>query len=175
MGRTRRGGASMNYQQGQTPLSLGSVLGVKSYVNPAAMQAATALEKNPLLNWQKIMATGQLPVDKNKVANFAKAFSGQIVQVGPDGKQKVVLPTQEQGQQQLASFATAMGFAPQARQPVTKNWFGNPVYGNAAGYMGPMAGQPTMTYGNSGISLGLRGGLSRRRRRRVQRQKTRRS
>lgn len=163
----------MNYQRGQTPLSLGSVLGVKSYENPIAMQAAIAQGRNPLLNWKQIMATGQLPVDKNKVANFAKTFSSQVVQMGPNGKSKIVLPTQEQGQQQLAAFANSMGFKQQARQPVTKNWFGNPVYGNTPGYMGPMAGQDQMSYGSSGFSLGLRGGLSRRRR--TRRQKTRRS
>lgn len=163
--RTRRGGAT-DYQRGQTPFGFGSMLGVKSYENPAAMQQANALMKNPLFNLERIKATGEPPVNKQKIANFAKSFASQIVQRGPNGRVRAVLPTQEQGQQQLASFATAMGFTPQARQPVTKNWFGNPVYGNTPGYMGPMAGQSQFSYGTGGLSF--RGG-------RKSRRKTRRS
>jgi hypothetical protein len=143
-------------------------MGVKEYRNPVAMQQANALMGNPLFNVNKIQSTGQLPVNKGKIKNFAQSFMGSVVQAGPNGKPRFVMPSQNKMRQNTAAFSTALGFAPQAGPPPVRNLFGNPVSGNNP--LGPVPGTnpwQVKVGPQSGWHLGLsRGGKKTRKSRR---------
>lgn len=172
--RTRKGGSAMFVAAPpQEPQTYSQMIGVKEYRNPVAMQQAQALMGNPLFNVNKIQSTGQLPVNKGKVKNFGQAFLGSIVQAGPNGKPRFVMPSENVMRKNTAAFSTAMGFAPQAPQPPVRNLFGNPVSGNNP--LGPVPGQNPWQIKvgpQSGWHLGLsRGGLKSRRKQRKSRRR----
>lgn len=173
--RTRKGGSAMFVAAPpQEPSMLSRVMRVQEYRNPVAMQQANALMSNPLFNVNKIQSTGQLPVNKGKIKDFAQSFLGSIVQAGPNGKPRFVMPSENVMRKNTAAFSTAMGFAPQAPQPPVRNIFGNPVSGNNP--LGPVPGQnpwqvqvgPSRGAWHTGLS---RGGLKSRRKQRKSRRR----
>jgi hypothetical protein len=173
--RTRKGGSSMFVAAPpQEPQTYSQMIGVQEYRNPVAMQQAQALMGNPLFNINKIQSTGQLPVNKGKIKDFAQSFLGKIVQAGPNGKPRFVIPSENGMRRNTAAFSTAMGFAPQAAQPPAKNLFGNPVSGNNP--FGPNPGVnpwqvevgPTRGAWHIGLT---RGGLKSRRKQRKSRRR----
>ena len=172
--RTRKGGSAMfAAAPPQEPSMLSRIMRVQEYRNPVAMQQANALMKNPLFNINKIQSTGELPVNKGKIKDFAQSFIGSVVQAGPNGKPRFVIPSENTMRKNTAAFSTAMGFAPQAPQAPARNLFGNPVAGNNP--FGPNPGenpwqvkvgpQPGWFYGLS------RGGLKSRRKQRKSRRR----
>ena len=137
--RTRKGGSAMfAAAPPQEPSMLSRLLHVQEYRNPAAIQQGNALMRNPLFNINKIQSTGQLPVNKGKIKNFAQSFIGSVVKAGPNGKPRFVIPSENTMRKNTAAFSTAMGFAPQAGPPPVKNLFGNPVAGTNP--FGPVPG-----------------------------------
>jgi hypothetical protein len=144
----------------QQPQPFSRLMRVQEWRDPVAQQQMNTLMANPLFNIDKIKSTGQLPVNKNKVKNFAQAFASSIVQPGPNGKPRLIIPNDNKIKRNLSAFSTALGFAPQAPPAPVKNLFGNPVYYDQTNPW-------QMRTGQSGWHSGFSGGKSRSKRRTV--------
>ena len=84
--RTRKGGSAMfAAAPPQEPSMLSRIMRVQEYRNPAAMQQANALMKNPLFNINKIQSTGELPVNKGSSChNKCKCINYKFRNRGPN-------------------------------------------------------------------------------------------
>lgn len=116
----------------QPPQRLSEMMGVREWRDPVAQQNANKLMKKNLFNIEKIKSSGYLPVNKQKIKNFAQDFASRIVQRGPNGKSRILVQNPNTIKNNLRKFSRALGFAPQTPKPV-KNFFGNPTNPNALG------------------------------------------
>lgn len=120
----------------QPPQRLSEMIGVLELRDPVAQQHANNLLGNKLFDIEQIKSTGHLPVNKNKIKEFAKSFARRIVQPGPNGKPRISVQNPNLIKKNLYKFSSALGFAPEEVRPV-KNFFGNPTNPTA---LGPLPG-----------------------------------
>lgn len=112
----------------EPPQRLSEMIGVRDWRDPVAQQSANNLMKKNLFNIGKIKSSGHLPVNKQKIKNFAQNFASRIVQRGPNGKPRILVQNKNTIKKNLHKFSRALGFTPQTPRPV-KNFFGNPTFG----------------------------------------------
>jgi len=127
--RKAKGGGPLFVQaEAWRPPTFSEMIGVREWRDPVAQQSANNLMSNKLFNIKKIKSSGNLPVNKKKIKNFAESFARRIIRQGPNGKPYISMQNPNLIKKNLSKFSTDLGFAPQAPPPPVKNSFGNPVY-----------------------------------------------